>query len=104
MKKVVSFAVLTFASVRIASAQVRGEVTLDQEHFLPGEGLPAAVRVTNRSGQTLHLGGQADWLTFSIESRDGQIVIKNADPPVLGEFTLDSSKVATKVVDLSPYF
>jgi len=104
MEKIFSLVTLTIASLQIASAQVRVEVTLGQEQFLPGEALPAAVRVTNRSGQTLHLGGQADWLTFSVESRDGHIVIKNGDAPVLGEFTLDSSKVATKVVDLSPYF
>src|SRR5262245_31982051 len=103
MRKIISFVVLTLGSLRIASAQVRVEVTLDQEQFLSGEALPAAVRVTNRSGQTLHLGGQPDWLTFSVESREGSIVVKNGEVPVLGEFTLESSKVATKVADLAPY-
>jgi len=36
------------------SVQVTAEVTLEQEQFLGGEALPAAVRVTNRFGQTLH--------------------------------------------------
>ena len=84
------------------SAQVTAEVTLEQEQFLGGEALPAAVRVTNRSGQTLHFGSEPDWLTFLVESRDGFIVVKNGEVPVLGEFTLESSKVATRHVDLAP--
>ena len=87
-----------------ASAQVDVEVVLDQEQFLPSESLPVAVRITNRSGQTLHLGADADWLTFRVESADGFIVVKNFEVPVLGEFDLDSSEVATKRVDLQPYF
>ncbi len=84
--------------------QILVEVTMDQEQFLPGESLPASVRVTNRSGQALKLGDEADWLTFSIESRDNFIVAKNGEVPVLGEFSLDTAKVATKRVDLAPYF
>ncbi len=86
------------------SAQVTVEVTLEQEQFLGGEALPAAVRITNRSGQTLHLGTEPDWLTFLVESRDGFIVVKTGEVPVLGEFTLESSKVATRHVDLAPHF
>jgi len=87
-----------------ASAQVDVAVVLDQDQFLPSETLPLAVRITNRSGQTLHLGADPDWLTFSVESEDGFIVVKNSDVPVLGEFDLGSSEVATKRVDLQPYF
>jgi len=32
------------------------------------------------------------------------IVIKNSNPPVQGEFNLDSSQVATKRVDFGAYF
>ena len=86
------------------SAQVTVEVVLEQEQFLVGEAMPAAVRITNRSGQTLRFGNQPEWVTFSIESRDGIIVVKNSEVPVLGEFTLESSKVATRRVDLGPHF
>jgi len=85
-------------------AQVTVEVVLDQEQFLVGEALPAAVRITNRSGQTLQFGENPDWLTFSIESRDGFVVAKSGDAPVLGEFKLESGQVATRRVDLAPYF
>jgi hypothetical protein len=87
-----------------ASAQVDVEVTLEQDQFLSGESLPVAVKITNRSGQPLHLGADASWLTFSVESADGFVVIKNADVPVTGEFDLASSQLAIKRVDLAPYF
>ena len=87
-----------------ARAQVSVEVVLDQEQFLPSESVPVAVRITNRSGQTLHFGADANWLTFSVESADGLVVVKNSEVPVIGEFDLDSSQMATKRVDLAPYF
>ena len=92
---------LTFFS---ASGQVTVDVVLDQEQFLPTETMPVAVRITNRSGQPLHLGADANWLTFSVESVGGSMVVKKADVPVQGEFDLGSSQVATKRVDLAPYF
>ena len=94
-------ALLTFFS---ASAQVAVNVTLEQEQFLPSEALPVTVHVVNRSGQPLHLGADPNWLTFSVESADSFIVTKQSDPPVQGEFNLDSSQVATKRVDLAPYY
>ena len=87
-----------------ASAQVTVDVVLDQEQFLPSETLPVAVRITNRSGQPLHLGADANWLTFSVESVGGPAVVEKAEVPVQGEFDLGSSQVATKRVDLAPYF
>jgi hypothetical protein len=97
----VVLAALTFFR---APAQVTVEVVLEQEQFLPSETVPVTVKITNRSGQPLHLGAEANWLTFDVESGDGLIVIKNAEVPVAGEFDLNSSQVATKRVDLAPYF
>jgi hypothetical protein len=95
---------LTLLTLVNARAQVSVEVVLDQEQFLPSESVPVAVRITNRSGQTLHFGADANWLTFSVESADRFVVIKNSEVPVAGEFDLDSSQMATKRVDLAPYF
>jgi hypothetical protein len=95
---------LALASALQLSAQVSVEVVLAQEQFLSGESLPIAVQIKNRSGQTLHLGDDAEWLSVSVESRDGFIVLKNGEVPVLGEFDLESSKTATKRLDVSPYF
>ncbi len=87
-----------------ASAQVTVELVLEQEQFLPCETMPLAVKITNLSGQPIHLGADANWLTFTIESVDGFVVMKNAEVPVLGEFDLESSQLGIKRVDLAPYF
>ena len=80
------------------------ELTLDQEQFLSNEDVRVAVRITNRSGQTLAFGKENDWLTFSIEAREHYVVSQLGDVPVAGEFTLDSSQTGTKRVNLTPYF
>jgi hypothetical protein len=95
---------LTLLAFLHASAQVTVEVVTEQEQFLPSETVPVAVKITNRSGQPLHLGADANWLTFDVEAADGFIVVKNAEVPVTGEFDVGSSLVATKHVDLKPYF
>jgi len=87
-----------------AWAQVTVEVELDQRQFLPSENLPVTVRITNRSGQPLHLGADPNWLTFSVNAEDNFVVTKLGDAPVQDEFDLGSSKMATKRVNLAPYF
>jgi hypothetical protein len=104
MKILLTILGLAWLVASSASAQLAAEITMEQEQFLPSETLPVAVRITNRSGQSLHLGADANWLTFSVESADGFVVVKNAEVPVVGEFDLGSSQVATKRVDLQPYF
>jgi len=98
---VFSLAVLAFFQ---ASAQVSVELSMDQEDFLPSEAVPLAIKITNRSGQQLHLGAEADWLTFNVESSEGFVVIKNAEVPVVEAFDLETSQLAIKRVDLQPYF
>jgi hypothetical protein len=95
---------ILLASICCLRAQVTVEVLTDQDQFLGGEAIPVAVRITNRSGQTLKLGRDETWLKFSIEARDGYVVLKNGDVPVAGEFTVESSERATVRVNLAPYF
>jgi hypothetical protein len=106
MKIALSMLGLAALAVFNAPAQVvTVAVSLEQDQFLPGESLPATVCITNNSGQTLHLGADPKWLTFSVEAVDNNfVVMQNADPPVVGAFDLGSSEVATKQVDLAPYF
>jgi hypothetical protein len=104
MKQIGLWLGLAMAALATASAQVTVEVTLDQDQFLPGEAILAAVRIVNHSGRILRLGAEEDWLNFSLESRGVDVIPKTGDVPVLGEFFLGSSKVATKWVNLSPYF
>ena len=87
-----------------ASAKVSVEVQLELDQFLPGEAIIAGVRISNRSGETLHLGDNNSWLSFSVESRGGQIVPRLGDIPVRLPFDVESSRRATKRVDLAPYF
>jgi hypothetical protein len=95
---------LLLAGLSSAYAQVTVEVTQDQDQFLPGEAIITAVRITNRSGQTLRLGAEDNWLTFSVESREREVVPRTGEVSVTGEFLLESSKVATKRVNLAPFF
>ena len=95
---------LLSASISPLFAQVKVEIAQEQEHFLVGEKVFVPVRITNRSGQTLKLGAEPDWLTFSVESRDGFVVVKHGEAPVTEEFELESGKVATRRVELTPYF
>jgi hypothetical protein len=104
MKKLAVLLGLLACAVLPVAAQVSVEVALDQEQFLPGEPLIAAVRISNRSGRTLHLGEEDYWLTISVEQKGGTVVARTGDIPVRGPFTVESSKRATKRVDLAPYF
>jgi hypothetical protein len=87
-----------------AQAQLSVEIVLDQQQFLKDESMPLKVRITNRSGQTLHLGKESDWLTFSVLGHEGLSAAKVREVPVPGEFDLESAAVATRRVDLMPHF
>jgi hypothetical protein len=95
---------LWVAALSPLSAQVTVEITQDQDQFLPAEAILTAVRITNRSGQNIRLGREPDWLTFTVQPHGTGVVPKIGEVPVVDEFVLESSKVATKRVDLAPYF
>ncbi len=101
--RILLFGALLFSMARL-SAQVNIEVVTDQDEFLPGEDIPVAARIINRSGQTLELGQAEGWLKFSIEARDGYVVLKTGEVPVKQEFKLESSERATVHANLAPYF
>ena len=102
--KTLSVLVLLLCTWFRASAQVTVELVLDQEQYLPGEAIPVAVKITNRSGQVMHLGSDPAWLTFTIESADGYVVAKQSEVPVEGAFELESSQMGIKRVNVAPYF
>lgn len=91
-------------SVLAQGSAVTVDLTLDQEQFLASEDLRVAVRITNRSGQTLQFGKNEDWLTFTVDARDQYVVSQLGDVPVVGEFSLSSSERGIKRVNLTPYF
>ena len=103
MKKVAVLFAFLFVAKGL-HAQVRIEVQLDQEQYLPNEALVARVRIHNSSGQTLRLGESGNWLSFALESEDKGYVRPIKVPEVQGAFNLESSSIATKKVNLSEYF
>jgi len=101
-------ALLTFGLLMTSLVHTMGqvfvEVLLDEPEFLRDESLIVKVRIANRSGQLLHLGQTADWLTFAVQSHDGHSVDKAGEVPVINPFTVESSQTATKTVNLMPHF
>lgn len=95
---------LLLGATLLSTAQVTVEVVVEQAQFLRDEPLAVKVRVTNRSGRTLQLGQDNEWIAFAIESLDGAVVSKLAEPQVSGSFALESAQVATRLVDLMPCF
>jgi hypothetical protein len=96
--------VMSFAFLRASAQVVTLDVSLDQDQFLPAERLPVTIHLYNSSGQSLHLGDDNQWLTFSVQSLDNNNAIVGSQPSVTGGFDLGSSDVAIKHVDIEPYF
>ena len=103
--RILSLSLVVFlASLPGAAGQMTVEVLLDQKQYLRDESVMARVRVTNRSGQTLRLGEDAEWLSFSVEGTEGARAMQISDPPVAEAFTLESARMATRTVNLTRYF
>jgi hypothetical protein len=82
-------------------AQMRVELSFEQETYLPHEPMHAVVRLYNTSGRTLQLGTDDQWLSFTVENADGKIVRQIKAPDVKGEFALPSGSRARKMVNLA---
>ena len=96
--------VILVLSLVAGTAQVTVDIMLDQEQYLSDESMPVKVRITNRSGRPLKLGRTADWLSFTVENREGHNVGRFGEVPVKEEFTVESSMVATRTLDIAPFF
>lgn len=105
MKRVCLALALALAALNRLPAQVTVKVVMDEDQFLPGEAIEAEAQVINRSGQTLNLGSEDNWLTFSVEAHDNNYVVsKIGDVPVREPFLLETGERAKRTVDLEPYF
>ena len=103
MQRMLALLTLCLAALT-AQAQVAVGLQLPQDHFLFGESIPVAVRITNFSGQTLRMGRGNSWLQFTLESKSGYPVGRVDDIPVEGDFDLENATIATKRIDLTPHF
>lgn len=97
-------AVGLLVSLTQAAGQVSVELSTEQPQFLRDESLRVTVRILNRSGQKIEFGKEPDWLTFAMEKREGLSVAREGEAPAGEPFTLESAEVATRTVDLMPYF
>ena len=104
MNKTVLILGWLWATAGWCPAQVTVEVLFEQEQFLRSESLPLKVRIVNSSGQTLHLGREADWLAFEITDAAGHAVHRLGKVPLADPFSLESAKAASLRTDLMPYF
>jgi hypothetical protein len=84
--------------------QVEVSVVMLQEQYLPGEAITLKVRVLNHSGQTLVLGEDNRWLRLGVQEGDASIVRRLAEVPVTGRFVLAPSQIATKELNIEPFF
>jgi hypothetical protein len=87
-----------------AFAQVSVDLVLDQEQFLRSESLPIRLKISNFSGQTLRLGTDPDWLSFTVEAQEGKPLAKTSDIPSPKPFAIESAKTASLRTDLMPHF
>jgi hypothetical protein len=103
------FAVLVALSLGLtglvhAQTGVKVDLNLDQDQFLPDEDVWVTLRVSNRSGQTLELGKEADWVTFTIQRDNNTIAVRLGDMPVAGEFSVNSGQYAARRFNVTPWF
>ncbi len=88
----------------VGRAQVTVELSIDQQQVLRSESLPVRIKISNTSGQTLKLGGVPEWLTFSVETREGKAMSKAGEFPLPKPFTLENARSVSLKVDLMPAF
>jgi hypothetical protein len=84
--------------------QLQVSVIMAQEQFLPGEAVTLDVRIVNHSGQTLVFGEDNRWLRIGVQEDDASVVTRLSEVPVTGRFVLPPSKMATKRLNIEPYF
>src|SRR5271155_5044835 len=107
MKRIGLLAALVWLAGLTVQAQLNGvtaELRLDQDQYLPGEDLQLKLRITNRSGQEIALGGDNDWISMSITGENGAPCAQLGNMPIHGQFSLLSGEVGTKALNPTPYF
>ena len=99
--KKISIVLLCCALAVNMKAQVSLDIQFEQQHYLRNESLPVKIRLTNLSGQPLKIGETADWLTFSLQNREGKVIPQAQDIVAGGQFELESAGSVTKIIDLN---
>ena len=107
MRKFAILLLLLTAATHSARAQPNGvtaELQIDQDQYLPDEDVQVKVRIVNRSGQTVALGTDKQWITFDIVGEHSYVVPKLAEMPVKNPVTLLSGQSVALEYNPTPYF
>jgi len=93
-------------SERAQSLNEKSQLLNDRTQYLAQEPMGIMVRVYNYSGETLVLGREDDWVSFSVEPLANKSIVRQASQPQVGgsPFALENGMMATKRVDLVPHF
>ena len=107
MKAIVLGLLVAFGAVTGVQAQQALKVQLfaDRQHFLAQEALEVSVRVYNYSGETLLMGKDPEWVSFTVEPMANKSIVRQASrPDVVYPFELGNNMMATRRVNLTPHF
>ena len=104
MKRFLICVAAVWWGISLCVAQLSVEVSFENEVYIPNEALVAKIRIINNSGKALKFGQSDDWLILNIETENDRVVSMIKPPAVFGEFTLESSQVGVKRIDLAPCF
>lgn len=101
------FCLALLAAGSVARGQSLGltaQLILKPDILLPAEDMNLKLRIVNRSGQTLLLGGSDDWVTFTIQDATGFIAPILSPMANAGPFTLATGMMGTRDFNPAPNF
>ncbi len=104
MRTALLLAWLAVVSTVRGDASLSAEIRIDEPVFLPGEDLPAGLRLVNLSGRPVKYAATPDWVTFFVERPGGSAVIQRAELEPTDEFTLESATAGTREWNLASAF
>ncbi|HON08766.1 MAG TPA: hypothetical protein PLW02_11780 [Verrucomicrobiota bacterium] len=85
-------------------AQIQVELSFPQQQYLAYEPIIAVVKISNVSGQTLNFKKSDNWLDFTMETKSGRIIPKDAEIPQQEDFSIKSGEAGILRVDIQPCF
>lgn len=86
------------------SQKIKIDLTNERDHFLAGEPIRLAVKISNFSGRPLVLGLDNEWLSFTIIGPNRKPLDRLQELPVQGPFEVPSGAVTSRLYELTSSF
>ncbi len=102
--KIFFFVIITVCSSIVTFAQIQVDLSFPQQQYLAYEPIIAVVKISNVSGQTLNFKKDDNWLDFTMETKTGRIIPKDAEIPQQEDFSIQSGEVGILRVDIQPCY